>query len=106
MRCPRYARPTALARLLDCLLGFRRIGGAAVRVVATFFVLIGVLEVVFSRVVLWLAVGVVGFDVDGAQHPVCLFLCMIILVIRRCVVWSFFFMSSVIVHVPEPHGWS
>ena len=32
--------------------------------------------------------------------PVSLFVCMIILIIRRCVVWSFFFISCVIDHVP------
>ena len=38
----------------------------------------------------------------GAGHLLAfLFVCVIILIIRRCVVWSFFFISSVIVHMPE-----
>ena len=62
----------------------------------------------FSRVVLRLDVGVVRFVVGGAVDARgvrgCwtyefdfLSVCMMILIMRRCVVWSFFRVSSVIV---------
>ena len=65
-----------------------------------------------SRVVLWLAAGVVGLVVDdcvdvrgvcgcGTCFLIFLFVCMIILIIRRSVIWSFSLFSSIIVHVPE-----
>ena len=66
------SRPTVLARLLDCLLGFRRC------VVAAFFVLVGVLVVVLSRVVPWFAVGG-DIDARGLRNCAiftCLFLCL------------------------------
>ena len=66
----------------------------------------------FSRVVLRLAVGVVGFAVGGivdaacatAGHLLVFLVCVIILIIRSCAVWSLFFISSVIVLVPEAQG--
>ena len=77
--------------------------------VAAFFVLVGVLVSVLSRIVPLVRCGVVGSAVTSTLAacaaaqlvPDCLFVCMIILIIRRRVVWSFFFTSSVIVHVPD-----
>ena len=77
---------------------------------AAFFVLVGVFAMEFSRVVHRFAVGVAGFDVGGVVDTRGMRSCVtsayfsnccIILIIRHCVVWSFCFMSSVIVHVPD-----
>ena len=57
-------RPTVPARLLDGRLRFRR-KRVAVCVVTAFLLLVEVLVVVLSRVVLQLALGVLGFDVGG-----------------------------------------
>ena len=85
-------------------------GGVAFGVLTAFF-FVGVLMVGFSRAFLVLVFGVVWFAVGGAvdargvrgcgTFAVVLFVGVIMLIIRRCVVWRFFFISSVIVHVPD-----
>ena len=83
--------------------------GVAVFVVTAFFLLGGIRGVGFSRVILRLAVrswsspsaisSTLASCAAAERLPEFLFVCMIIPIIR-CVVWSFFFVSSVIVHVP------
>ena len=95
----------------------RRRVGVAVGVLVALFLLSGVLWVGLDRVFLRFTVWVVWFIVGNfvVVHGVCscgtsfdfLFVCIMIL-IRRCRVWSFFFVSPFIVHVLEawrrPHN--
>ena len=85
--------------------------GRSMSASSAFCLIVGVLEVGLSRVVLRLAVGVVGSSsATSSTFAACeavehlgdvLFVCMIILLVCRCVVWSVFFIPSVIVHVRE-----
>ena len=79
--------------------------GVAVGVVVAFFLHVEVLEVGPSRVVLGLVVASATSSLFAACAAARLllgfhFVWMIILIIRCCFVWSFFFVS-VIVHVPD-----
>ena len=86
-------------------------GGSAVGVLTDVFLFVGVLWVRLDRVFRQLAVRVVelaveGFvDVRGVRRKGTFFglsfVYVIILINRRCFVWNFFFISSVIFRVSE-----
>ena len=105
-------RPTDLARLLDFRLRFRqgRLLSASWLLSSCSLRAWWLCSVVlFSGSLLgsWSSTSAVSSTLaecaDAWPLPVFLCVCMIILIIRRCVVWSFFFffITSVIVHVPE-----